>query len=263
MLVKLLKHEFKSTVRYLVPLYLILILLSVMDRIMLQLNIFHGVLQFIPGVITFLYVISIMAIFIVPFILLINRFYKNLTLDEGYLMFTLPVKTHQLIDAKLLIAMLWTVVSTLAAAASIFIVAYSPQMAHEMNIFFKQLNWGLHEMFGNRYALGIFEYVVLIISGAINAILLIYASIAIGHLFHSHKLIGSFLAYVGITTVLQIISTIGMAIAANVFHFSEIEYNSSFAINMFLPFIILIVIILDVVFYLVTNYIFSNKSNLE
>ncbi len=59
MLGKLFKHEFKATARLLLPLYLVLAVMTLMDRIVINLDIFTGVLSIIPGIISFIYVISI------------------------------------------------------------------------------------------------------------------------------------------------------------------------------------------------------------
>lgn len=40
------------------------------------------------------------ALFVLTMIVIIQRFYKGLLCDEGYLMFTLPVKPWQLIATK-------------------------------------------------------------------------------------------------------------------------------------------------------------------
>jgi hypothetical protein len=56
-------------------------------------------------------------------IVLIQRFYKNLLGDEGYLMFTLPVQSWSHILSKLAVSMLWTVVSGGVALCSILFIS--------------------------------------------------------------------------------------------------------------------------------------------
>ena len=103
------KHVVKATARLLLPLYVVIVVLTIMDRIVLNLDVFEGIMFFIPGMLTTLYVISLIAIVVVTIVMLIIRFYKNLISDEGYLMFTLPVKTHQLINAKMFASTIWII----------------------------------------------------------------------------------------------------------------------------------------------------------
>ncbi|HCM14004.1 MAG TPA: ABC transporter permease, partial [Lachnospiraceae bacterium] len=123
MLKKLLKHELKATSRYITPIFLILFLFTILNKIILGLDIFKGMfkgaLKIIPGIAITGYVLSLIAIVVVTFVILVVRFYKNLTSEEGYLMFTLPVKSNQLVNSKLLIAMFWTVLSILAVILSL------------------------------------------------------------------------------------------------------------------------------------------------
>ena len=144
MLSKLIKHEFRATFRLLIPLFILLFILSIVDRIVLSLDIFHGVLEIIPILITFAFVISIATVIIATFILMIMRFYKNLTSDEGYLMFTLPVHTRQLIHSKFLVFFTWTIACILAVIAALLIALARPESISELWNSFKQVLKGLN-----------------------------------------------------------------------------------------------------------------------
>lgn len=262
MLSKLLKHEFRSTGRCLSPLYMILLLFTVMYWITSSLDIFPGPLIIIPGFITFFYVLSIMSIVIVTIVLLINRFYKNLIQDEGYLMFTLPVKTHQLINSKLLTATVWIIISIVAM---FFSLCFADQHAagivgalHEIQHVFMEAN----AIFGNYMPLFVIENIVFLILGIMFNILLIYASVAIGQLFASHKILGSFAGYMGITTILQFLAIIGFAILAHDLP-SNIKLDTMSIPTLLYPILIFVLLILSAAFYWITHYIFSNKLNLE
>jgi len=261
MLNKLLKHEFKATARLLIPLYLVLLVFTIMDKIVLGLDIFKGVLSIIPGLITFGYVISIIAIIMVTFILMIMRFYKNLMTDEGYLMFTLPVKSHQLINSKLLVSIFWTVASILAVIGSIYIVIATPEITNEF-IEDLKLGWAeIEKAFGGQRYLLVIEMIIMIIFSLINSSLMIYVSIAVGQLFNGHKLLGAFLSYIGITTILQIAGTLLLFFANLIF--SDLLTEITSTVTIVLPFSLLAIAVLNVIFYWVTNYIFKNKLNLE
>jgi hypothetical protein len=175
-------------------------------------------------------------------------------------MFTLPAKSNQLVNSKLLIAMLWTILSILAVILSLFF------------LFMKEINLGLflgsiREMWeeitlvfhGNAILLAV-EMIVTAILSLINTLLQIYVSIAIGQLFNGHKLIGSFGAYIGINLVLQILFTIAIVVSGVVFHsFNDLKYTTT----LFFPILIVVILVINGIYYGVTNYLFTNKLNLE
>ena len=76
------------------------------------------------------------AVFIVTFFVIIQRFYKNLLGDEGYLMNTFPVTTITNITSKLSIATFWNIVSGFVAVFSIIIMAFNPDA---FSSFFREL----------------------------------------------------------------------------------------------------------------------------
>ena len=74
MLTKLLKHELKATSRVLVPVFLIAFIFTFLNRIVLGFDIFHGVFTFIPGLTLAGYAISLIAVLVVTYVVLIIRF---------------------------------------------------------------------------------------------------------------------------------------------------------------------------------------------
>src|SRR5699024_3526845 len=103
-MLKLLKYEWKACARICLPMYAALLLLSVVTRVMMVEQV-QELLYGIPSVlIAMLYLAMIVAVFVVTAIILIQRFYKNLLGDEGYLMFTLPVTVGQHIWSKLIVS---------------------------------------------------------------------------------------------------------------------------------------------------------------
>lgn len=261
MLNKLLKHELKATSRLLLPLYLILMLVSLLDRFVLSLDIFTGALAIIPGLFTAVYVISIIAVLVTTFLLMITRFYKNLMSDEGYLMFTLPVSSERLIISKLVVSILWTFASVIAVVASLAVVFATPD---NMQVFWRNFDTILAELrtvFKGRSALLIVEFIVMILFGVIQYILLIYVSIAVGHLFTHHKLAGSIIAYFCIYTAAEILIVIVLAVGGMIFRKSFAEMNSIPAIVF--PASIVITSVFNLLYFFATNYIFKKHLNLE
>ena len=261
MLSKLIKHEFKATARMLLPLYLVLAVLTIVERVAISLNL-KGTLGVITGFATLFYILSIVAITVVSFVIIILRFYKNLMTDEGYLMFTLPVSPSQLINSKLLVSFVWNIVCFVMIILSLLGAFMTKDVSHMLNLGFQEV---IAEI---KLDLGVFnttllliEFIVIVILGLISNILIIYVSIAVGQLFNGHKILGSFASYIGISTVLQILYTIGVIILGVVFKKS---FDELYALpQIVFPVSIGFTVITTILFYFGTNIIFKKKLNLE
>lgn len=261
MLGKLLKHEMKATARLLLPIFLVLAALTVLDRIVISLKIFKGVLAIIPGFISFFYVISLVAIVVVTAVIIIYRFYKNLMTDEGYLMFTLPAKPHELINAKLIASIVWTIASFVAVLASLFVIFYDSELVPVIRDMFGIMIDSMRMQFGSKIPLFVIEMILMFILTLLNNILSIYVSVAIGQLFNGHKLLGSFAAYIGINTVIQIVTTVFALFSNLIFKNSVAELD--FLIKVIFPFVIVLTLVLNIAYYWGTNFIFKKKLNLD
>ncbi|MDF2841976.1 MAG: hypothetical protein K0R00_402 [Herbinix sp.] len=261
MLGKLLKHELNATSRLLIPLYVALAVLTFVNHFALYIEAFHGILAGIKGFLTFAYVVALIGIVVVTFILIIQRFYKNLVTDEGYLMFTLPVKSHELINSKLIVALLWILASIAAVILSLIIVFYRADWFSDLPTFWGLVKAEFQREFGSSSLLLVIELIVILITAILNNILLIYVSIAIGQLINGHKLIGSFGAYIGIYTGLQILVIICMGILSLIF--KQTINDITIIPEVVLPLMILYTLVLNVIFFFVTNFIFKRKLNLD
>ena len=128
MLGKLLKYEIKATSRILLPLYLVLFVVAVVNRVLNPFEILENAqgfnIQILVNVLSvILYFTIAFSVMAATFIIMIQRFYKNFLGDEGYLSFTLPVETWKHVLSKLLTSMMWIILSILAVIASIIIIA--------------------------------------------------------------------------------------------------------------------------------------------
>ena len=70
--------------------------------------------ELFSGVAMLVYVAILIALFVIALIFIIQRFYLGLLGDEGYLMFTLPVRPWQLIASKAICALVASTVSILS-----------------------------------------------------------------------------------------------------------------------------------------------------
>lgn len=261
MLGKLIKHELKATSRLLIPLYLVLLCISIINRILYQSGINDGILGFFTGFLMITQIVLIIAIFVTTVLFMIIRFYKNLLSDEGYLMFTLPVNTHQLIISKLLVTIFWLIVSIIVVLTSLYIVfATSGSMSFIISEFQKAII-ELNTQFGVNGRLIFSGMILLILISIVSYILLFYTSIAIGQLFSKHKIIASFVAYAVLYNAIQL-----LMVAVLVLLSYALSGNPNFTTlipQIIFPVGIVISLLICVVFYVTTNFIFRKKLNID
>ncbi|MGC7871369.1 hypothetical protein ACPUYX_07530 [Desulfosporosinus sp. SYSU MS00001] len=265
MLIKLLKYEVKATGRLFLPIFLSLLVLAAINKI---LSAFNHPTWTTPAVITMIIYSIIMAgMFVMTFTVMIQRFHKNLLTDEGYLMYTLPVKSWQHIISKLLVSLMWIIASALTAMLSTEIIAYKPGTLGKI---LQALATIHNQIIGN---FGVSAYLLLlemILGGLItlaSGILIVYASIAIGHLFNRHKILSSFGAFIGLTTLSQIYLVVAFQITriAHFANFSLYNITSNEFVRSELIFAsgFILIAIPCAAYFAVTNYILSRRLNLE
>ena len=127
MLGTLMKYELKSVGRVMLPVYGAFIAVSILFGITLYAGVGNGsessaITNIAMSVTGIVYVLLAVAILVFTIILIIQRFYKNLLGNEGYLCFTLPVNTNTHIANKLLSAVIWVVCGAVIAGISAFIL---------------------------------------------------------------------------------------------------------------------------------------------
>lgn len=128
---KLMKYELKSLLKGLLPLYGAILAVALINAVMASFGIGNSIDGLPQVTAIMLYFGLCVAVAVVTFLVIIQRFYKGLLGQEGYLMFTLPVPTWQLTLSKLLGAVITTILSGIVGMLSILILG-------SLNI-----NWGL------------------------------------------------------------------------------------------------------------------------
>lgn len=202
------------------------------------------------------------------------RFYKNFFTDEGYLMFTLPVKTSDLLLSKIFVAALWKLVSVAAITISVLVIATvgfsylsDTSVIRFFEEFFDLFALAIEEM---RDALAIpvsmfFLWLILLgICSLFYNILFIYACICLGQLWNKHKIGGAIVAYFGLRFVLRMFRQI-LSIPLSNFYSSYYDFdNISTGTWLFGMFISLLIMGgLCVGLYWICSYIMSRKLNLD
>jgi len=198
MLNKLLKHEFKDTARIIPMFYLISLIFAsmVLSAKTLDIDWFRMTTSFV------LLLLGI-AVSIVTFVVIAIRFYKNLYSNEGYLMFTLPVKPHLLLAAKGITAFLWMLLSYGVTVGAFYISLYGFGLTGELSMVMDQL-----KMYGMEKV--IYLFMPMIILATLYLLGQIYFAITMANrpAFHSMGGAAAFLVFIATNIILQIAESI-------------------------------------------------------
>ncbi|HFR3770748.1 ABC transporter permease [Streptococcus sp. P25B114] len=194
--------------------------------------------------------ILVAALFLSTFLMIINRFRKNVYGRQGYLTMTLPVNEHQIILSKLFASLVWYLLSGITAVLSIGIVITvllinTGEVLPDLQVVLEQIN-----------VASLASYLIDSFIGAITWILLIYFSVSVGQLFKDHRLLFAIITYIGITVVVGILT--------NLLYLNNLEGMFGSPLSLYPnPVMVLINIILAFAYYFGTHYIMTKKLNLQ
>ena len=217
MLSKLIKYEFRATGRTFLPVYAILLVMSVVARLL-----YSGMLTpdggFSGGwaqfLITMIMVMLFTAVWVITLVVIIRRFWQNLLGREGYLMNVLPVSSWQHIVSKLLTAAVWTILSVIVTVLAFWIMLGGVvNLAFEFswNDFVEAWRAGISELrSAGAYGLSVWLLIQTMLNALISLaalVITIYAAMCIGQTASKHRGWASIGAYLGINTVVSILTS--------------------------------------------------------
>lgn len=292
MLRKLCKYEFRSIFRTLIPIYIVVIAVSIITSISIAMNVDYADVKYVDNsvqwaiemnlpyklqhiftfVMSLAYFAVMVALFVLTVVIILQRFYKGLLCDEGYLMFTLPVKPWQLITSKGITTFVMTILSGIVSCISIFIMMLGslPYPLKFLAELFSLQNW--IRIFGRldetvpMWGVYVLEFIILVIISSLASLYQIYASMAIGHLAKKNRILMSVVAYVAISMILSFVGGIFGVFSALTIQSSQnyLSINAGEAfLHALLIFSVITSIIEFVVFFVITERILSKKLNLE
>jgi hypothetical protein len=150
-------------------------------------------IMFLVGVLT--------AMGVVTLIFTIQRFYKGLLGEEGYLMHTLPVKPWQLTASKLICSLAAAILSGLTAILTLALMVPWRVMFQDL---FRLHEWKLIFQALAEYpdvVPYVIEFCFILLSYLILFIATLYLSMSIGHLFPKFRVLLSVVAYFVLQTL--------------------------------------------------------------
>lgn len=209
MLGKLLKQDFRATARIILPVYAAVPVLGLFTGLITRLCESQNgfLIRAIGALVSFVFSLSLIAAVVTTVVLMILRFYRNLMTDEGYLMFTLPVSTTELIFSKLIVSVVWFLGALAVDALGLLVTGRfgSYQNAVRFQVTY---TFGM-PMTGAQSAGLIIEFVAFLLLCSVALCLMTYAAMAIGQSFKKNKGLMSvvffFVLWIGTRIVLTLI----------------------------------------------------------
>lgn len=258
---KLMKYEMKSLSKGLIPLYGAILAVALINSIMWSVGgngpaSTSGTISSLSHITAMLVYFGLcVAIAVVTFLVVVQRFYKGLLGQEGYLMFTLPVPTWQLTLSKLVGATIMTILSGIVGILSVIILGSVG------------INWGAFFRDLDMTFICIELFLLGIVSTA-SMVTDIYIAMALGHLSNKHRVAMSFVWFIVIQTALSFLTGLLGIVLGNIPAFTLFITNFFLispivGTHRVLWFSILVGLVETLIFYFGTTWVLKNKLNLE
>jgi hypothetical protein len=252
MLGKLIKYDLKALARILAPLWGVLLVMGVIFGISIRSDL-NGMNVMIMLSLFAIFAV-VVAIFVMNVIIVIQRFWKGLLQEEGYLMFTLPVTTRSLILSKVISALIISCGTALVISLlGIEIIAISPVKLMDTATYFG--NWVIKVHAGPWIGYG----TVFAVAGLLSGIYHVYAAMVIGQLSNGNRFLFAFIAY---AVLAILVSLIGIPTFSSLNTMGS-SLEQVFGIGQNWWIYLLENIVLIIVYHIITEVILTKKLNLE
>ncbi len=271
MLTKLMKHELRATSRIMLPLFLIVLATAFCAHFFIyqMVSSDHPILYALGVLSLTAFVLSICGVCVIAFVLMIQRFYRNLLQDEGYMMMTLPVSIHHHIWAKFLVSLIWYTATIAVILLAFFILSFRMDFLttfiHDLKIMFSFLHWDIEYV---HIILSCIEYFIVFALSYAHVCFQVYAALAISHSFSKHKLLYFFLIFFGLQLLLQFLIALLMFFIPlihwdNIISFISSHMSMYAASHIMLLCMTVVSSLYTAVFYFLTVYFLRHRLNLE
>jgi len=259
MLKKLLKHDFVAVWRLALPIFAIAAGIVLFAYTMRIINSDNPVLQIFSTLLFPTGIIVLIVACVIIFCLPVLHFYRNLMTGEGYLSFTLPVTTYQIVLSKLIVGAV-TMLCNLAFTIGGFLLLLSTEA--DLSDFSLK---GLHMPDGASITPFIVAMVITIIFATICQQIYLYLAVCLGQVLSKNKIIGSVLGYAIIYVVNQVINLVILVVMLLCIGFDNLATFMTNTERLILFFGILAAeyAILGTISYILSGRILKNRLNLN
>lgn len=263
MLTRLIKYEMKAFGRIILPLYAATIGMAFLIGLGIRFLPEEMYSNWIGEIVIMIFATLIIATMVMTGVLCVQRFYQNLLGSEGYLMFSLPAGTHQLILSKALGSLIWSILGGVAALATVAVMGLAAvPLSRTLQAFREFVEMFDPEIFREGIVSVIIWGVIMVL--AFTAMLMqIYCALAIGHQWNAHRILGSVLAYFGIDVLKNIMSGILTSLGVRFGLFGLMIETSELGTGAIQISLSVSMVILIVFYSVVTWYLLDKRLNLE
>ena len=162
------------------------------------------------GLMLFISIFSLFAFAILSEIIILVRFYKNFFTDEGYLTFTLPVKTGSLINSKLIMSVAVTLATLIVLAVNVCVILgigfFDEIVDKELFKYVAEIIDEIVTEFGFYLIIYILEAIVIFILACVFSLLLMFCCITLASIITKKGRVATGIAiYYGVNCVLSFV----------------------------------------------------------
>lgn len=270
MLGKLIKHEFRATGRIMLPLFLVMLFVSVLANFAIKHfdnTVESSIMRVFMVIIIIIFFIGLASMIFVSLILTVNRFRSNLLGDEGYLTFTLPVSVHSLIWSKVIVSTVWFIAAVAVMICSGLIAAFEVAFIHDFARLIKQIFDSITTNDVIEVTGITVQFAVMTVLSCATLCLIFYSAVSVGHGFANHKMLFSVIAFFVISIAMSLIDTaIGNLIDMinldnGLIEVALSDSTKEFHIDMAIA--NLVIALHGAVYYIITVYNLKHRLNLE
>ncbi len=270
---KLLKYEWKAMMKTMLPIYGATMVLAAVNGFLFQ-SILGGwmdrsaLFSTMQTTAITLYMLILMIMGVFTAVMIVQRFYKGLLRQEGYLMFTLPVKTWKLIFSKACVSFAVSVLSMIVGILSIGLFGGLDffRALYEFPI----LMWAFMQE-GYEANPEAFAYMVLfaleVLAGlavaAFASIYELYFSMALGQLSRNHKVIWSVFWFMAVSTAMNFAAMLLVGNGMALMDFAETAEDMTMRLHMAGLGMLAVQAVSLVLLMFGTGYVLDRKLNLE
>lgn len=282
MLGKLIKYDMKSMSRTFIPLWVLAPVVSLMLSFSIRgmiawsdspiaadfLVAGNGILMTVVGL---LFVGVMIGLFVMTVLFVIQRFWNGLLKEEGYLMFTLPVKVWELIVSKAIVATIIGCISSVMGVLSCVVLALfcTREVLEELAEVWGYVWKEILEL-GPVFGIYVVLFLILMVAGILKSVYQAYASMALGQLFEGHRVVGSCVSYIGISVAISVITGVVMvfiSLALPDYWLTDWLYGMRYRMDLvgilYLLWLLLVSAVQIILFHVITERVLSTKLNLE
>lgn len=269
MFAKLLKYEFKSLKKTVFIGGLAAILAGALGGLMLyflliQTDIMNDqeVLETVMSILLGGIYIGIFAYAVAPSIVMLYRFYTHHFTDEGYLTFTVPATTHQILMASIVNILICSIIVVLFSAIAfgltmVPVLMQTDLSSYEINSFIEYITEYISE-FGTGTVLA---NILSFISSIVYSLIMPLFCITLGCLIaKKHKILCSFAVGYGVSMVTSMVTGIADVTVLLTEYESDAAYLTAYNISVLVP--ALLYLALGIGGYFLMHHLIKNKLNI-